>query len=327
MSTRNNNFGVTKEKTMQENQTAPHPAGLALADVYYVLLRRKWLIASFAVLGVVAAIVVSWLMPRVYQSEAQLYIRYVLESRSPSQVGPDDRRIRQTEETGESLINNELAILSSLDLAQQVADVIGPEKFLGHGRGGSNRYDAAVVIQRNLQAEARKRSNVIRVAFQHSDPGVVQLVLNRVIEFYFKKHAEIHAVGAFDEFLTQETDQLRSRLVQTEEQLRLAKAKAGVISIEETKQGYTVQINRIRQELLDAEAQLAERKAAADRLAELLHTRPLGATNETVVASSEKIAEYRRLNALLDNLRTKEQDLLLLYTPSNSMVKGVQGQI
>ncbi len=282
MSPRNSNFGVTKDKTMQENQTAPHPAGLALADVYYVLFRRKWLIASFAVLGIVAAIVVSLLIPRVYQSEAQLYIRYVVESRSPSQVGPDDRRIRALDEGGESVINNELAILSSLDLAQQVADAIGPEKLLGHGQGGSNRYDAAVVIQRNLQAEARKRSNVIRVAFQHSDPGVVQLVLGRVIDFYFKKHAEIHAVGAFDEFLTQETDQLRSRLMQTEEQLRLAKAKAGVISIEETKQGYTEQINRIRQELLEAEAQLAERKAAADRLAELLHTKPLGGTNQTV---------------------------------------------
>src|SRR6266576_1812604 len=131
---------------MQENQTAPHPDGFALADVYYVLFRRKWLIASFAVLGVVAAIVVSWLMPRVYQSEAQLYLRYVLESPSPSQVGPD-HRIRQFDEAGEAggatAMNTELAILSSLDLAQQVADAIGPEKILGHGQGGSNGYLAA----------------------------------------------------------------------------------------------------------------------------------------------------------------------------------------
>ena len=217
---------------MQEKQTAPHPAGLALADVYYILFRRKWLIASFAVLGVVAAIVVSVLMPRIYQSEAQLYVRYVLESPSPSQVGPDDGRIR--DDTGERQSNNELAILSSLDLAQQVADAVGPEKILSHGVG-SNRYQAAIVIRENLVAVAPKRSNVIRVAFQHSDPAIVQLVLSRVIDFYFKKHAEIHAVGAFDEFLTQETDQLRSRLVQTEEQLRLVKAKAGVISLEETK--------------------------------------------------------------------------------------------
>jgi len=78
-----------------------------------------------------------------------------------------------------------------------------------------------------------------------------------VIDDYFKKHAEIHrAAGTSDDFLTQETDQLRSKLAQTEQELRKAKNKAGVISLDDSRKAYTEQIAKIRQEIFDAEAQL-----------------------------------------------------------------------
>lgn len=309
---------------MQDKLATQQPL-LSLSDVYHVLFRRKWLIIAFAMVGVIAALGVYTQMPRIYQSEAKLYVRYVLESRSPVQVGPDDRTIRQPDQRGENAINTELAILSSLDLAQQVADAIGPEKILG--MGATNRYAAAVVIQKNLTVEAPRFSNVIRVTFQHSDPGIVQAVVTRLIDLYFKKHAEIHGVGAFDEFLTQETDQLRSRLILTEEKLRVAKAQAGVISLPEAKKGYTEQLAQIRQEVLAAEAELAEQKAAADQLAALLHTTPLAATTNQPAVPAERIGEYRRVTALLETLRTKEAELVLLYAPSSSILKQVQEQI
>src|SRR6266850_2682784 len=255
----------------------PHPSspGMSLADIYYIIFRHKWKILAISGMGIVLALLLPLIWQLPYQSEAKLFIRYVLESKSPGQVGTgaNDARVKSPDERGENVINTELEILTSLDLAQQVADTVGPQKILAKVGGGSDKYTAAAVIHKNLTAEVPKKSNVIRMLFQHPDPDVVQPVLNQLIDAYLKKHAEIHrSVGVFDDFLTQETDQLRSRLVQTEDELRKAKAKAGVFSLDDSKKVFTEQNSKIQQAIFDAEAELAERKAAVNALANLLHT-------------------------------------------------------
>ncbi|MGO8927564.1 MAG: exopolysaccharide transport family protein [Limisphaerales bacterium] len=301
-------------------------------DIYYVLFRHKGKIALISGLGIVAALLLPRVRPAPYQSEAKLYIRYVLETKSPTQGEATDPRVKTPDARGDSIINTELEILTSLDLAQQVADAIGPARILANAGGGANRLEAAALVQQNLLAEVPKNSTVIRLAFQHRDPGLVQPVLTQLIDSYFKKHAEIHAVGAFDDFLTQETDQLRSRLMQTEQELRKAKTNVGVISLEDSKKLDSEQISKIRQAIFDAEAELVERQTAANELAKLLHTKPVAATNEPaatneVAVPSAKIDEYKRVCRLLDTLERKEQELSLQFTPINPLVKEVRGQM
>jgi len=106
--------------------------------------------------------------------------------------------------------------------------------------------------------------------FQHPDAGIVQPVLKGLIDSYLKKHAEVHqSRRTSDDFLTQQTDQLRSRLAQTDQELRKARNKAGVISLDDTKKAYTEQIAKIRQDLFAAEADLAERRAALQEVQRL----------------------------------------------------------
>ena len=246
---------------------------ISLADIYYIIFRHKWKIVSIVGVGFTAAIFLPLIWKLPYQSEAKLFIRYVLETKSPGQIGANDSRVKSPDERGENIINTELEILTSLDLAQEVADVVGPQKILAKAGGGNDKYAAAIVIHRNVTVEVPKKSDVIRIVFQHPDPDIVQPVLNQLIETYLKKHAEIHrSVGVFDDFLTQETDQLRSRLVQTEDELRKAKAKVGVLSLDDSKKVFTEQTSKIQQAIFDAEADLAERQASVAELARLLHT-------------------------------------------------------
>ncbi len=311
---------------MHEKQIAHSPGGLSLGDIYYVLFRRKWLIIVSSVLGLLAALAVRLMTPAPYQSEAKLFIRYVMENKSLNPMGSDSK-IKSLNEQGDSIINSELEILRSLDLADQVAQAIGPEKILGKGAGASERRAAALAVRNGLQAEAPQRGSVIRVVFQHPDRDIVQPVLSQIIDSYFKKHVEIHsAVGIFDDFLTQETDQLRSRLKQTEEALKKEKTRAGVISLEDTKKGYTEQISRIRQELFSAEAELAERQAAIQELTKLMPVEP-ASTNVESAVPADKLSEYNIICSRLDSLRKREQDLMAQFTGGNALVKEVRGQI
>jgi len=299
---------------------------MTLGDIYYVLFRHKWKIISCSVAGLLAGVTLFVMQPSPYQSEAELFIRYVLESRFPGptvdgskMISPDDR--------GQTIINSEIEILRSLDSAQQVADSIGPEKILAKAGGGKDRIQAAALVRKNLTVEVPAKSSVIRIVFQHPDAGIVQPVLKGLIDSYLKKHAEVHqSPGTSDDFLTQQTDQLRSRLAQTDQELRKARNKAGVISLDDTKKAYTEQIAKIRQDLFAAEADLAERRAA---LQEVQRLSPAVAetTNAAAEMRSDQVDEYKRLCARLDLLWRREQELLTQFTGESTLVKEVRGQI
>ncbi len=301
---------------------------LALPDIYFILFRHKWKIISLFGLAVLAALLLPLIRPVPYQSEAKLYIRYILESKSPTQVDANDSTIHSPDLRGDSLVNTELEILTSLDLAQQVVDTIGPEKIAGKGKGeAADGYKAAVLLRKNLTVEVPKNSTVIRLVFQHNNPEIVQPVLSQLMDFYFRKHSEIHAVGVFDDVLTQETDQLKTTLIEIEQDLKRAMTNAGVISLPETKKFQTEEIARLRQAIFESEAELAECKVTANEAARVLHSQPGVSTNQAATASAEKLAEYTKVSTLLETLRRKEQEFLLFYTPESVMLKQVQQQI
>src|ERR1041385_8255830 len=316
----------------------PHPPSgisLSLGDIYHILFRHKWKITAISAAGLLIALLlpVVWHLP--YQSEAKLFIRYVPETKSPGQIGANDARVKSPDERGETIINTELEILTSVDIAQQVADAIGPQKLLAKAGGGNDRNIAAAMIHLNLLAEVPKKSSVIRIVFQHPNPEIVQSVLDQVIKTYRSKHAEIHRVGVFDDFLTQETDQLKSRLAGTEEDLRKAKAKAGVLSLEDSKKVFTEQNSKIQQQIFDAEAELAERKAAVNELSKLLHAPvPVSSTNASDTTNEvnahvadDTLTEYQKVSGLLESLHKNERELLVQFKPASSLVKPIHDQI
>jgi len=211
---------------MNEKNMGTQAPGITFNDALYAVFRHKWKILIISGIGILAAALLPFVVPRLYQSEAKLFVKYVVETKSPGQVGSAST---VTSDEGANAINTEMEILTSLDLAQQVADMVGPEKVLAKAGGGTNRYTAAGLIHKNLVPEAAKGSKVIRVTFKHPDPNVVQVILSQVISAYLARHEEVHRhVGAFDDFLTQQTDSLKSRLKDTEEELRKAKASAGM---------------------------------------------------------------------------------------------------
>lgn len=302
----------------------------SLGDIYYILFRHKWRILICTVIGLGAAMAVKKLLPVPFGSEAKLFVRYVLtESRVPTPGEEDDRR--SPDSRGDSIMASEREILSSLDLAKRVAEAVGPERILGNNGGGKDLNAAAGVVRAGLTVDAGKRTSVIGISFRNGDPEIVQPVLTEIVETYLKMHVEIHrAVGIIGDFLLQETDQLRTRLAQTEDELRKARNKAGVISLDASKSALSSQMTRLQDEIFAAEAELAERSSV---LNELTKQPASSAAPATDVAASDapippaKASEYRNVASRLELLRRREQELLAQFTPENSRVKNLQAQI
>src|SRR6266480_1245962 len=209
-----------------------HHSGLNLSAILFALFKRKWTIILFALTGIIAAAAVYFFYPPVYESQAKLLVRYVLER---SAVDP----IEGAKPSGTSsndvdkVIGAEIAILTSWDLAVQVAQAIGPKRLLPSSGAAATETAAAGVVSLGLSATSTKGSNIIFVSYKDHDPQIATLVLQELLSRYFVKHLEVHrSAGAFD-FVTQQTDQVRARLNQTEDALNTLRQKIGIISLKD----------------------------------------------------------------------------------------------
>ena len=298
-----------------------------VGDIYYVVFRHKWKIILLSLAGIAAAAVVNFRNPPPYQSQAWLLIQYVPQAGIMPLMESGQNVI--VPGGGNDIINSEIQILTSMDLAEQAATNFGPANILAMSGGGSNTVAAAGLIRGNLQVEpAGQGSSVIVVTFKHPDPRIVQPVLQEVINDYREKHKEIHSAGGqYDEALSREKDSLSVALNDTEMKLADLKNRVGIISLDDAKKGVADQIFKIQSAISDAQAGLAGYEAAMKQAgnapAEKLET-----TNATPVVPPDQIDAYNDICVTLDALRKREQGYLAQgLTKTSVLVKEVDGQL
>jgi uncharacterized protein involved in exopolysaccharide biosynthesis/Mrp family chromosome partitioning ATPase len=298
---------------------------MTVGDIYYVVFRHKWKIILLSLAGIVASAVFYYRNPPPYQSQAKLLIQYVPESTPQTLVG-SDHQVIMPDSQGASIINAEIQILTSLDLAEQAATNFGPANILAAVGGGSNAIAAAGVVRGNLEAQAA--GSIIVVTFKHPDPRIVQPVLQEVINNYFQRHDEIRlALGQYDDAFNRERSALSVQINDTEKQLADLKNKAKIISLNDTSQGLANQISRIQTSILDAQAELAGYEAVI-KLAGSASPERLETTNAQPVVPPDQIEAYNDICARLDPLQKKKQYFLVQgFTRSNALVQEVDGQI
>jgi Mrp family chromosome partitioning ATPase/uncharacterized protein involved in exopolysaccharide biosynthesis len=315
---------------MNEKRTAATPAGMNIGDIYHVLFRHKWKILLVWAIGLVSTAVLWLAWPVPYQSEATLLIKYVkiMESPNPS-AGESNMKVPTL--GAEAIINSQLQILESLDLAQQVADTFGPNRILAKFGGGTNNLQAAGVVKSGLKTELPEGGGVIRVIFQHPDRDLVQPVLGQLINSYLKRYGEIYnGQGMWDEALRRQKDELHATLTQTENDLRKEQDKGGIKSPDDLKNLY-LEHSVIRQAMFAAEVELADHQAALNAMMRLAPSNTLAAASLEITNTPppEKISKNYRL--ICKVLESNENQLTTLLTegskPESGPVKFVQKAI
>ncbi len=305
-----------------------HHSGIHLSDILFALFKRKWTIILCAFLGIIAAATFYFLYPPVYESQAKLLVRYVLERSAVDPIEAEKAASASSNYT-DKVIDAEIEILTSWDLAVQVAQAIGPKRLLPPARdivaevaqaiglkrllppsgASATESEAARSIASGLKLTSNKGSNIILVSYKNRDPQIATLVLQELLSRYFIKHLEVHrSAGAFD-FVTQQTDQVRTRLNQTEDALKSLRDKTGIVSLKEGSEALTTEAAKAQEALNGAEAELAEHQALANQ-----KTESKSKTWRAKSSLSEKspISEKARvagLEAKVETLKTKLRDI------------------
>ena len=334
----------------------PPAAPFQLADAIYPLFRHKWKILICFVTGLVAAAGAWNILNKKFSSEAHLLIRYVVDANSGGNLDKGDQ-LKSPDRFGESIISSEMLLLSSLDLALEVAKSVGATNLLSGPVEGDPDLAAAAVVSTGLTIDLVPKSTVISVLFSHRDPTVVRNVVNTLIVKYQQLHARVHRpIASVDEFATQAEKQ-RSAVAATESDLRRLKGDDLVGTLADTQLALNSQIGKLESALSEAQGALAENQAIYDGMANhddpaavavgstnLLATNTVSAATNGVAStpsrtnsttslpavpeiSSETRRTFRSLVERLEALRTKEQELLLQFTPTSSIVRTYSEQV
>jgi polysaccharide biosynthesis transport protein len=299
-----------------DQQTLPQGATLGVNDVIYILLRHKWKIVAFTLLGVLAATAV-WLKKQpLFESRAKILVRYVTERRASPPTQGDADVVREPELRGTAVLNSEVEILTSADCILEAVRTMGASKILQAYGGGTNDYDAVGLLMKQLNPKVGA-SGVVTVTLAHRDPVIARDALEQIIEAYRRKHIKVHrATEAYDDLQT-EADNLRTRLTQTELDLKEEKKLAQVISLEDAKEEIGLQLSALRTAIFSAEAELAERRAELalyeKRPAQnsgLASSTNASSTNVVSAVSEEALKQHRSLSFKLAELQKRELELL-----------------
>ncbi len=310
------------------------PPGLGMQDIIYIVFKHKWKIILLTLLGLAAAATVYMLYPPVYESDAKLLVRYVLDR---NVVDPGEGNANYSR-ANENALSAEAEILTSYDLAQQVAEAVGLEQLAPASKGAPTGITlAAQTIQKGLWVSPT-HGNILLVSYRSGNPALATKVLQELVNRYFVKHLEVHrSAGAF-EFVTQQADQVRGRLAQTEDELKRAKDKIKVISLPESVNAINGEIARNEAALQEAETQRAEQAARLQAYEKNSGSTPAsgspasaGATPAASAppqpARDADIQEYQILVNRELVARQTEQELLAKYTTENWQVRTIHTQI
>src|SRR5438477_2385211 len=323
---------------MTEHRTEPESSGLNLRSILIAIFKWKRTIVGFTLVGLIAAACVYFFYPKVYESDARLLVRYVLERSGYDPVdavtGTSPKGGSGSGLTIDAVIAAEVSIITSWDLSVQVAEALGPNRVLPDAKAPTV-VQAAGAINSGLGTTTSKGSNIIGVSYQNPRPEVATAVLNELVNRYFTKHLEVHrSAGAFD-FVSQQSDQIRARLNQTEDALKALKAKAGVMSLRDSMSSFNTQSERAEDQIRAAENDLAEEQAKVKQIEQSGLPVDLKETNTTkdntpappAQASTKDIGDYQALVTNLTKLRETQLEMAAKYTPENVLVKMKQAHI
>src|SRR5438132_1917294 len=119
---------------MPEHRTEPESSNFNLRNILFALFKWKRRILGLALFGIGVAAGIYFLYPRVYESDARLLVRYVLERSGYDPVDAVSGQRGSGGLTTDAIIAAEVSIITSWDLSVQVAEALGPYRVLSYAQ-------------------------------------------------------------------------------------------------------------------------------------------------------------------------------------------------
>lgn len=317
---------------------ASREAEFGFADFLHVVKKHKGLIRTVALLAVAITAAVMFALPTLYSTSAVV----MLDQRKNAVA--DAATVLSALPTDPSSVQNQIQVLSSRDLALKVIDKLhleaDPEFNPALGGGPdfnplhylratkpqmpvSSREQAVTAFLSHLDVSSLGLSTSIEVRFTSKDPQKAARIANTLAASYTEDMiaTKVAAARKAAGWLGDRMRQLAQQVQQQEAAIELYKAEHDLVETEPGSSLVDQQLLAINTQLVAAQSDLAEKKAAYDRVAALSKT---GNTADvTPVVTSKMIGDLRTQEA---ELVRQEAELASRYGPNHPKMVAIRNE-
>ncbi len=243
----------------------PAPELGALRD-FWALLMRRWLVIAAVFLLTTATVVWASLMQAAtWTAQTTIMVKQGREFFYRAEVG--DATGRPLLSVAE-MVNSQVEILASRDLAEQVVGEMGleriyPEMIVQPGPGDPPLDPAALLpvavsrFQESLTVMDIPESSIIRVSYENRSPRVAADALNLLIEKFKEKHVTVFGDPALG-FLAKQREEYEKRLVNSEKGLDRFRQENAVYEVAEQRSMHLRRRMELETEFQNAGLRIAE---------------------------------------------------------------------
>ncbi len=226
-----------------------------------------------------------------------------------------------------TIINTELEIFNSSELAEEVVKSVGVEKlFPDLVQNVQDKWLAfSIAVQKfrgMLKASHIPASNVISVTLQHHDPNIAVQAVSDLIERFKDRHLEIYKNPEIS-FLEQQVTRYAQELQEAEETKRSYKQMHNIFSLIDQRHNLILQYGSINTSLILENGALDEWLEKQISLEKQMETVPEFLQFEDSSQSEEKTVHESKLL----QLKLQERTLREKYPENNRLVIAVREEI
>jgi uncharacterized protein involved in exopolysaccharide biosynthesis len=310
----------------REVQDAPSPT---LRDLLTVMFRQKR-VALYTFLVVLAISLTYALLATSYEAHMKVLVR---RGRLDPMVTPEQNSPVEfaRPEISEEELNSEVELLRDEGLLRRVVEQNGlasPDLRGGSSTGGEVELQVARAVRRlagHLKAEPIRKTNLILVSYESSDPALSARVLDSLAKLYVEKHKEVRRSSEEFPFFEQQADRSRRRLDDSEVRLLDFSRGRGVVSGALERDLALQRVGEIENTAQQVRIALQETSRRVQVLETRLRSFPERSTS--LVRTSDNPQLQGTLHGRLLELELKRTELLTKYEPGYRLVQEVQEQI
>ncbi len=278
-------------------------------------------------LGLAITCVVALMASKQYTAEASLLLRLGREYMYTPEVGDANGRTPLAYDR-EQTIQSETRILLSRDVLETAVDQLGvayvyPKLAQGDAPPDMKRGRAVLMLEKALDAELLKNTNLMQVQLKHADPQVAARTLAVLIDAYLQKRQGVFAgIGiksAEAEFKAQE-----GKLQAVEAKLSKFKRARGFVAFTEEQSLLLAQRSAL--ELKQSDVALSQAQAGG-RVTSLRTRMPAVPAEVTLSSETQRSDAAESTLKLLMDLKLKERDVSAKFNDTEPMVQDVRQDI
>jgi len=297
-------------------------AGRGFVSIPAALYRRKWAVIAFAVTGLAAGYLVSFLMRPVYDARLVLEIQQIndnfMNTRETMPVGGQDRSPLISD------VLTQLRVLSSDHLIQRVLDQTPSYgKHVEQVLGGPGEPVRPVQIRNYLREALQMRSDpqtrIVDLTLSDTDPNFAAGFLNSLAERYIEENIESRSEMTHKtaEWLRRQVKDTRTRIERANDDLQRYARDSGLVFTAGHQSVAEDRLRQIQDALSKAQADRIERQARYQSVKD-------GKSDTSEMLADPTLRDYAQR---LEDQRRQRAEMNVTYTPDYTKMKRLDTQI